>query len=68
MGDTMPTLEALMKLAPKAKLRAHSNFYPNKKINEWALSHLQWADIQTEAKAKNLASDQLIQQLALTSS
>lgn len=68
MGDTMPTLEALMKLAPKAKLRAHSNFYPNKKINEWALSHLQWADIQAEAKAKNLASDQLIQQLALTSS
>ena len=64
--NDMPALETLLKLAPKAKLRAHSNFYPNKKINAWALTHLQWADIQAEAKAKNLASDQLIQQLCLT--
>ena len=43
----------------KQKLRAHSDFYPNEKANEWALSF--WKDfaIQCEAKAKNLASEQL---------
>ena len=45
--------------AKKQKLRAHSDFYPNKKVNEWALSFWQDFDIQCEAKAKNLASEQL---------
>jgi len=40
----------------KAKLRAHSDFMWNTIVNEWALSHLEWADIMVEAKGKNLAS------------
>jgi len=59
----MPTLDQLLALAPKTKLRAHSDFYNHSKTNEWALSHLEWADMQAESKAKNLASVQLINQL-----
>jgi UV DNA damage repair endonuclease len=43
----------------KAKLRAHSDYYPNKKVNTWALSFWNQFDIQCEAKAKNLAQQQL---------
>ena len=43
----------------KAKLRAHSDFYWNSDCNQWALSHLDWADIMCESKEKNLASFQL---------
>lgn len=46
----------------KQKLRAHSELYPNKKANEWALSHWEWADIQAECKMKNLGSKQLYDQ------
>ena len=46
----------------KQKLRAHSDFYPNEKTNDWALSFRKDFDIQCEAKAKNLASGQLWQQ------
>lgn len=46
----------------KQKLRAHSDFYPNYKVNEWALSFWNNFDIQCEAKAKNLASEQLYNQ------
>ena len=45
--------------AKKQKLRAHSDYYPNEKANEWALSFWPMFDIQCEAKAKNLASEQL---------
>jgi len=31
----------------------------NNAVNEWALSHWEWADIMVEAKMKNLASGQL---------
>jgi UV DNA damage repair endonuclease len=40
----------------KQKLRAHSDFYWNQAVNEWALTHWSWADIMCESKAKNLAS------------
>jgi UV DNA damage endonuclease len=40
----------------KAKLRAHSNFYWNTAVNDWALTHCEWADMMCESKAKNLAS------------
>ena len=43
----------------KQKLRAHSDYYPNADANEWALSFWPQFDIQCEAKAKNLASEQL---------
>ena len=45
--------------AKKQKLRAHSDYYPNEKANDWALSFWDNFDIQCEAKAKNLASQQL---------
>ena len=43
----------------KQKLRAHSDYYWNDAVNEWALSHNEWADIMCESKAKNLASVKL---------
>jgi UV DNA damage endonuclease len=46
----------------KAKLRAHSNFYWNKPVNEWALSFRDTHDIMCESKAKNLASFALYEQ------
>ena len=45
----------------KQKLRAHSDFYPNEKVNEWALSFLDNFDIQCEAKAKNLLVNNYMQ-------
>jgi len=46
----------------KQKLRAHSNFYWNTAVNEWALSFRDRFDIMCESKAKNLASFSLYQQ------
>ena len=40
----------------KQKMRAHSNFYWNKEVNDWALSFRDNFDIMCESKAKNLAS------------
>jgi UV DNA damage endonuclease len=40
----------------KQKLRAHSDYYWNDAVNDWALTHNTWADIMCESKAKNLAS------------
>ena len=44
------------------KLRAHSDFYWNSAVNEWALSFLHDFDIMCESKAKNLASFRLAEQ------
>jgi len=52
--------------AKKQKLRAHSEYYPNVKANDWALSFWKDFDIQCEAKAKNLASQQLYKQAIAT--
>ena len=46
----------------KQKLRAHSDFYWNTAVNEWALSFLNTHDIMVEAKGKNLASFALARQ------
>jgi UV DNA damage repair endonuclease len=46
----------------KQKLRAHSDFYWNTAVNEWALRFWDQFDIQCESKAKNLASFALHQQ------
>jgi UV DNA damage repair endonuclease len=46
----------------KQKMRAHSNFYWNMPVNEWALSFLENFDIMCESKAKNLASARLFEQ------
>lgn len=40
----------------KQKLRAHSDFYWNSAVNQWALSFSDQFDIMAESKAKNLAS------------
>lgn len=46
----------------KQKLRAHSDLLPNRKVNDWALSFGEHFDIQTEAKGKNMAAEQLYDQ------
>ncbi len=43
----------------KQKMRAHSNFYWNKEVNDWALTFRDHFDIMCESKAKNLASHAL---------
>jgi UV DNA damage endonuclease len=43
----------------KQKLRAHSDYYWNNAVNDWAISHWSWADMMCESKAKNLASFKL---------
>lgn len=43
----------------KQKLRAHSNFYWNTAVNDWAISFSDKFDIMCESKAKNLASIEL---------
>jgi UV DNA damage repair endonuclease len=62
-ADTAPDHAALLLEGyKKQKLRAHSNFYWNKPVNEWALSFLETHDIMCESKAKNLASFALAEQ------
>ena len=43
-------------------LRGHSDDCWNTAVNEWAISHLSWMDIEVEAKNKNLASQTLYKQ------
>jgi UV DNA damage repair endonuclease len=43
----------------KQKLRAHSDWYPNQSVNDWALGFLEDFDIMCESKMKNLASIEL---------
>ena len=58
-----PKLESLLAEGyKKQKLRAHSNFYWNTPVNEWALSFLDQFDIMCESKGKNLASFALHEQ------
>jgi UV DNA damage repair endonuclease len=58
--DSMPDMAALLSAGhKKAKLRAHSDYFPNPAVNEYALSFLEYADIMCEAKMKNLASIKL---------
>ena len=54
---TMPDFKQLIESGYKRqKLRAHSNFYWNSSVNDWALSFLDTHDIMCESKGKNLAS------------
>jgi UV DNA damage repair endonuclease len=47
----------------KQKLRAHSDFYWNTAVNQWALSFNDQFDIMCESKGKNIASFELARQL-----
>ena len=52
-----PDLQTLLNQGyKKGKLRAHSNFYWNTAVNEWAATFNEQFDIMCESKAKNLAS------------
>jgi UV DNA damage endonuclease len=54
---TAPDLGDLLRRGhKKSKLRAHSDFMWNYAVNRWVKQHWDWADIQVEAKGKNLAS------------
>ena len=62
--NTMPDYKTLLENGhKKAKLRAHSDFYWNKEVNNWAISFTSQFDIMCESKAKNLASMELYKQM-----
>ena len=64
---TFPDLPSLLTEGyKKQKLRAHSDFYWNTAVNEWALSFNDQFDIMCESKGKNLASFALYEQSKLT--
>ena len=55
--DVRPDLDKLLEQGyKKQKLRAHSDYYWNTAVNEWALTYRDYADIMCESKMKNLAS------------
>lgn len=63
---SMPDLNALLEAGIKrGNLRAHSDYYWNQAVNDWALSFSPDFDIQCESKAKNLARDELCKQLTV---
>jgi len=56
-ADTMPDMTSLLAQGyKKQKLRAHSDFYWNSAVNDWAATFSEQFDIQCESKGKNLAS------------
>jgi len=62
-SGSRPSLQTLLDSGhKKAKLRAHSDYYWNTAVNEWALSFRDSFDIMCESKAKNLASFALYEQ------
>ena len=62
-GRTRPDFAALKASGfTSAKLRAHSDYYWNTAVNNWALTFSPFADIMCESKQKNLASTELIKQ------
>ena len=66
--DGKPDFDKLLEQGyKKAKLRAHSDWYNNETLNDWALSFWQHADIMCESKAKNLASKQVYDRAMSTS-
>jgi UV DNA damage repair endonuclease len=55
--NTLPDMTILLESGyKKSKLRAHSDFYWNTAVNDWALTFLESFDMMCESKAKNLAS------------
>ena len=58
--DQRPARDALMESGHnKQKLRAHSDYFWNDAVNDWAITFNDQFDIMCESKAKNLASMQL---------
>lgn len=62
--DTLPDFNALLAAGLKPKdLRGHSDMMWNRAVNDLVARHLAWADFEVEAKSKNLASEQLADQV-----
>jgi len=60
--NVMPDMTTLLAQGyKKQKLRAHSDFYWHKAVNQWALTFSNDFDIMCESKGKNLASFQLVE-------
>jgi len=60
-ANVLPDMaDLLSKGYKKAKLRAHSDFYWNRAVNEWAITFSEDFDIQCESKGKNLARDAFV--------
>jgi UV DNA damage repair endonuclease len=58
--NTLPDHKLLLENGyKKQKLRAHSDFYWNKAVNQWAITFLDKFDMMCESKGKNLASMEL---------
>jgi UV DNA damage endonuclease len=57
--DVRPDMASLLSLGyKKQKLRAHSDFYWNSAVNDWAATFSEQFDIQCESKGKNIASEE----------
>jgi UV DNA damage repair endonuclease len=62
--EELPHFERLHEAGLSAsKLRGHSDGMWNKAVNRLVARHLEWTDVEVEAKAKNLASAELAQQV-----
>jgi hypothetical protein len=58
--DVLPDHTALLAAGyKKQKLRAHSDWYWNQPVTDWALSFWEHFDIMCESKGKNLSSAQV---------
>lgn len=55
-ANTMPLKSDLLIIANCSKLRSHSVGYSHTMLNNWALTHLSWANIMCESKSKNIGS------------
>jgi len=66
-SDTSPNYQQLLESGhKKSHLRAHSDFYWNDSVNDWALTFSKYFDIMCESKAKNLASFALYERAKAT--
>ncbi|MDX6804529.1 UV DNA damage repair endonuclease UvsE [Terrihabitans rhizophilus] len=62
--DVLPDFNALLAAGITARdLRGHSDMMWNRALNRYIAGHLAWADVEVEAKMKNLASSQLAAQV-----
>lgn len=63
-GNILPDHSALIASGhSKQKLRAHSDYYWNDAVNDWALTFYDKFDMMCEAKGKNLASFKLFEKV-----
>jgi UV DNA damage repair endonuclease len=61
-SNERPAHDALIESGlSKQKLRAHSDYYWNEAVNDWALTFIDNFDMMCESKAKNLASFKLLE-------